>query len=128
MNRHWRKLKLERFSDRETLSYEELFEGYFSILDLPKKEVKEFLNLIEDLYEVPIGKLRPYDSLSMLFSPVRARNFLERLSYEIYDSDLEFELNEHIEKKIKKQGQTKQWSKLVTIKDCVSAWCGKPPN
>lgn len=128
MNEHWRKLKLERFNNRETLSYEELFKNYFSTLDLPKNEVKEFLNLIEDLYEVPIGKLRPYDSLSMLFSPVSARNFLEKLSYEIYDGDLEFELNEHLEKKIKKHEQTKQWSKLVTIKDCVLAWCGKSPN
>lgn len=128
MDDYWYKSKLDRFSDREELSDDSLYKNYFSNFGVSKECVKVCLEVFEELYKVPIGKFRPNDSLEKLLDVVKSPYFYTNLTYEFYDSEMEDQLNEALEERLKKYGTSRLWIKFETILDCVLAWCGKSPN
>lgn len=128
MDDYWYKSKLDRFSNREEVLFNILYENYFSKYDVPKECVLECLEILQELYKVPVGKFRPDDLLKTLLDVVKSPSVYTNLTYELYDSEMEDQFDEALDERLKKNGAAKFWVKVETILDCVLAWCGKHPN
>ena len=121
----WHTVFLSRFADRVDIGKDRLYDQYFS--HLPMKDVLEFLDLIEFEYEIPAGLLRPEDKVRKLFEPVKPRNPLQWLVYEVREGDSQIEITNELVKREKRHGTYEKW-KIETIDDLIHCWCGKQPR
>jgi hypothetical protein len=77
----WHDALVSRFNDREDIGKEALYDKFFK--DLPKTDVFECLELLEEEYEISPGLLRPEDNLDKLFAPVQTKSPLRWLTYRV---------------------------------------------
>lgn len=126
----WRKrLREERFGDRDELSKEELFRRFWADQDLPEEEVREVFELIEFEYGIPAGILRPDDELAKLFVPLSTWNPIAWLNYQQIFGDRHDSLDTSIAEKLKQHDLVDEWGDAIyTVDDYVRAWCGQPPE
>lgn len=127
-NNYWRRAFLSRFSDRENIGKERLYERYFMKEGLPKEAVFECLDLIEFEYELQAGILRPEDKLTKLFEPVATKNPWRWLVYQVREGDSQSEINHELAKRMRQQGTLGTWSRIETFDDLIRAWCGQKPS
>lgn len=132
---YWYVSRIDRFADRDELTFNELFDQYFSHLDVPKECVQESLLILEEVYEIPIGRFRPTDTLEKFFDdPPKTLGFvrgvLDGFTSSIFESDVE----DILEKRMKEKGTWKQWKtqfawefEKFTLEEFILAYCGKSP-
>jgi hypothetical protein len=132
----WYTSRAERFSDREELDFDELLKNFFSDFLNSRECVREALTVLETFYEIPIGKMRPTDSLEKFFELPEGGNILKNLGDSFLSSECESDFEDILESKMKGQSNWNHWKDLFyyqleqfTLKEYVSAYCGKlPPN
>jgi hypothetical protein len=113
-----------RFPPRACLSPDQLWADFFS--DLPQSCVRESLHAFQVEFRLDPGFLRPDDSLTALFAPVRTRNPWRWLSFRSIESDGVGELAHALTKRLDAMKAPKD-VKLSTFGDFVRAWCGVLP-
>ena len=126
MANHWRSEILRRFGDREDIGKREVYQQYWS--EMPEQAIMELFELIAIEYKLPAGLLRADDSLDKLLAPVRTRNPLKWLVYQLRAGDRQSELNRELTNRMKQDGTLGKWEKIDTIDDLVRAWCGRLPR
>ena len=122
----WRTNMLSRFTGREDLGKDDLYERYFK--ELPRGEVLECLELVESELKIPAGILRPEDKLDTLFEPVSTNNPLRWLTYQVRAGDRQAEISYQLNKRLRKHDTADAWAQIETINDLVRAWCGQSPR
>lgn len=128
MKDEWAGTILKRFEGRENLGKEELFRAYFEPQGLNEKDVLECFEQIEAGYLIPVGVLRPDDSLSKLTERVTTSNPLKWFCWlgrnEFSDDDLSAELRI----RLTRYGTQNEWDAIDTFQDLILAWCGEKPS
>lgn len=127
LDQNWRTQIRRRFADRVDIGRDELYTRYFAPVGLPKEDVIALLELIELELELPSGLLRPDDSLAKLAEPVPAKNLWQWMVYQVRSGDRALEIDEQLEKRMRRYGMTGLWSNIETVGDLVRAWCGMLP-
>src|SRR5207302_10700769 len=107
---------------------DEVFQAYWAEKALARNEVFDALAVIEAEYGLPAGMLRPSDKLELLVEPVRTRNPLRWIYYQVWAGDREGELSLQLRRRMARHGTSGIWPKLETIDDFVRAWCGRKPD
>ena len=115
---------MKRFSGREDLGRERAYDLYWSQCD--KSEVLALFDCIEQELGIPVGVLRPTDSVDLLFEPVRSANPFKWLVNKVRSGDTHAELVSQVWGRLKKYGTTKEWTRIATVNELVRAWCGEP--
>jgi hypothetical protein len=125
---HWLGAIKARFADRDDVGKEKVYESYFA--DLPKIDVLQCLDLIEEEYSLPAGMLRPNDDLDLLLKPIATRNPWRWLVYQACAGDRQNEINFQLGKRQEKYGTREQWAiaGVKTVADLINAWCGRLPS
>lgn len=113
-----------RFPKRESLTYEQLQERYFA--DLDRVCVINCLSVMERELKLQLGFMRPEDSLSLLFVPVRTLNPLRWLLFRGLEGDSQAELAHLL--KLRAKDTYGDLEHIHCLDDYVRAWCkGKAP-
>lgn len=86
----------------------------------------EALHVLEDVFEIPAGWLRPNDDLALLLEPPEM-SFWERFAYEVRFGDRQLRLHELIEKRLSTNRARRMWPRISTVGDFVRAWNGGAP-
>ena len=132
----WYESRCKRFDGREELSYEDLYESYFSGLNVSKECVKDALNLLEEFYEVPVGKFRPDDKLEKFFDePPKSKNFIRTFLDSILSSIAESDIEDVLEQRMRDFGTWENWKVVFyrdfesfSLEEYVLAYCGRLPK
>src|SRR5690349_6575452 len=119
---------LARFSDREALSKDQLFQQCWEGSALDRKEVFELFSLIEEAYEIPAGLIRPNDPIDKLTDRVPEKRWWRGPFHDVIAGDRQFWLQEEFERKLKKYCLSRKDSKVDTINELVFIWCGRLPQ
>ena len=101
--------KIARFSDRETFSFDEIYEKYFSGQNIPKDIVAKLWVELADTLELPSGKLRPTDSFHSDLAPEKGWEFDDQLGA----------VTALVIARFKKIGKTPDFSEIKTIMDYI---------
>jgi len=127
LGRKWLAAIRQRFSDRDDIGRERVYELYFAKAGLPKEEVFECFDLVESEYGYIAGLLRPEDRLEKLFKPVPTRNPFKWAAYEIMAGDRQFWFGNELFKRRRRHGTIAERTSIPmeTIDDFVRAWCEK---
>lgn len=128
MSDAWRKQILARFEGREILSRSVLFEKFFKRLGLRESEVMECFDEIERDYSIPVGILRPDDSITKLTDPIPTNNPFRWFSWQPRSEFTHSELMIELGIKLKQHGTGRDWKFIDTFDDFVRAWCGQRPE
>jgi hypothetical protein len=111
---------LGRLSGRTELSREaalaKLGEG------LPGHEVGELARLLEEEFGIPLGLLRPQDSLVALWAPVCIRQPLKWLWAQSALEDAVSEVNHQLQVRRQAKGQS-SGPRLSSVRELFIAWC-----
>jgi hypothetical protein len=128
MFKQWRQGIRGRFSDRDDLERQVVYEWYWS--DLSKPAVTELFDLIETEYQHSPGLLRPEDATSKLLEPIKPVHWLKWIFYQAHTEDSASELSYQLGKRQHLHGTHYAWQRMgvVTIDDLVRAWCGQLPR
>lgn len=128
MRDKWAEEILKRFEGREDLGAKGLYEKYFKHQGLKESDVMECFEVIVFFYPIPIGFLRPIDSMNRLTKAVSTNNPLKWLFWRSRSEFSEGDLYEDLDSKLLEHGTLDDWEKIiVTFNDFVLAWCGKKP-
>jgi hypothetical protein len=119
---------LARFSDREAMSKDQLFQRYWKPSGLDRTEVLELLSLIEEAYGIPAGLVRPSDPIDKLTDRVTEKRWWRGPIHDVIAGDRQFWLQEEFGRKLKKYGLSKKVAKVETINELVMLWCGQIPG
>jgi hypothetical protein len=117
-----------RFPNRENLSLEALYDRYFAKENLPKTESLELMTLLADELALPVGMLRPEDTMADVLQPVISGNPLRWIEEWTRAADGKAELNDRLRRRLTELGTLDRWQDLPTIADVVRAWCGRLPS
>jgi len=63
-----------------------------------------------------------------LFEPLHTKNPFRWVAEWTRAADGKAELNENIRERLEQNGNLQFWSELPTLRDVVSAWCGRLPT
>ncbi len=119
---------VSRFIGREQLSKENFYLRYWQDAQLNQQEVYDLCDLIEEVYGVSAGLLRPQDDINKLTDPAKTKKWWRNIFHESSAGDNEFWLQQELEKKLKKYGTTKLFKKIDTVDDLFQCWCGQLPK
>lgn len=119
---------LARFADRVALSKDELFQRYWAAMRLDRDEVFELFELIEEAYDIPVGLIRPDDSIDKLTERVPEKRWWRGPFHDVIAGDCQLWLQEELDGKIKKYGLSKSVERVETIHELVMIWCGHIPR
>lgn len=108
-----------RFPPRPDLPKEAIWQEFFA--DLPRAQVLECLGILEEDLVLPVGMLRPDDSLTALLAPVPTWNPIWWLRNRSIESDHVLELRQQLGAR---QQRTDRVETLYKLGDLVRAWCG----
>jgi hypothetical protein len=122
----WTDAHVRRFPNRETLSAEQLWREYFP--DLPQDRTLQCFATFEREFHLPVGFLRPDDSLTALFAPVLTWNPIRWLFFRSLENDGVTEIRYQLELQLKRHGTDRLWSEIRTFGDFVRSWCGDKPR
>jgi hypothetical protein len=125
MNNKWAENILQRFEDRQILTNKELYDKFFSPMELPEKDVMECFEEIEFNYSIPIGVLRPEDELIKLIEAVSTRNPLRWFFWRSKSEFREADLMDEVRIRLNRYGTSADWNVINTFQDLVLAWCGR---
>jgi hypothetical protein len=128
MRDKWVEEILKRFGGREDLGKRGLYEKYFKSQNLDEKEVLECFEEIESNYNIPVGVLRPDDSLTKLTERVSTNNPFKWFWWLGRNEFSDDSLIEELGIRMKEQGVFDDWKIINTFEDYVRAWCGQKPN
>lgn len=117
-----------KFPDRRVLSLDDLYIQHFAVEGLPKEGCEEALGLLSTELALPIGLLRPTDTMAELLVPVHAGNPLRWIEEWTRAADGKAELNDRIRRRLHELGTLDAWRQLPTVMDVVCAWCGRVPS
>jgi hypothetical protein len=106
-----RRKRIARFSEREALSLDTIFQQHFAPLNFPKDLVVELWNEVAEPLGVSPGKLRTTDRFDAELSPV-----------EEWDDDI-VEVQWAAERRLRKTGSKADLSQIQTLKDYVEFFC-----
>jgi hypothetical protein len=126
MFNRWKKFILSRFSDREDLSKNEVYQRYWH--DLSQEEVMEFFKEIECFYSMPAGLLRPDDDVKKLVEPDKPDKWYKPVRFELQIGELETVLAEELTKRMKRYNISVELDKIRTVDDLIRVWCGQKPK
>jgi hypothetical protein len=119
---------LSRFEGRKDLGKEGLYERYFKDEGLDKDLVLECFEDIEFDFCIPVGVLRPEDSMTKLTDRITTNNpflWFWWLGRNEFSGD---NLLDDLNWKLKQYGTSDCWKQINTVNDLVCAWCGKKPE
>ncbi len=128
MRDKWAETLLKRFEGREDLGKRGLYEKYFESQGLDEKDVWECFEEIESNYSIPVGILRPEDSLTKLTERVSTNNpfmWFWWLGRNEFSDD---SLIEELGIRMRRYGTFDEWKVINTFEDLVRAWCGQKRN
>ena len=103
------KKKISRFSDREELTTEEIYNKYFSDKGIPKDAMIRLWDELADCIELPKGKLRPMDRFDRELAPEKGFEYDDPINGVFY----------LMKKKSQKYGLKLEYEKLETIADYI---------
>lgn len=127
LDRNWQAQMRSRFSDREDIGRDQVYELFFAPAGLPRADVLDLLTFIEIEFDIPAGLLRPTDRLEKLTKPVKPDGVWQWQVYQVRSGDAQFAIDEALTKRLKRFGTAETWQKIETVADLVRAWCGKMP-
>ena len=110
--------RLARFADREELSAEQIYTGFFATTHFPRALVSELWTEVALPLRVPPGKLRPSDRFDKELAPVKGWEF---------DDDI-VEVCWAAERRLKKMGLTIAPANVHTLGDYVAFFCQLAAN
>ncbi len=105
--------RLQRFTNREDLSFDDIYSQFFRKSDLPKDQVMELWNEVAKALSLPPGKLRPTDRFAKELAPVEGWEF---------DDDI-VEVYWAADRRLKKMGLKVDHSNVHTLGDYVEFFC-----
>lgn len=108
-----RRRRLERFSLRENLSLDSIYNQFFAANHLPKGLVLELWNEVASPLHLPPGKLRPTDRFDKELAPVEGWEF----------DDGTVEVHWLAQHRLKKYGVNVNIPGLQTLRDYVEFFC-----
>lgn len=114
-----------RFADREELSASALAEVFDMPPDWQEDMLVQGLAVFKEEYGVPIGRLRPSDSLALFTEPPQTRNPIRWLFARAAFEDRTSELNYRLAKRRQSIGAPARERRLGTLRDYVLAWNGR---
>jgi hypothetical protein len=118
---------LARFAGRESLDKETFYRHYFQPQNLGQTECDELFELVEKIYQIPTGLLRPTDDINLLTGKIENAKWWRGIFHELMAGDNEFWLQEELDKKLKKYGTHAQINQIKTCNDLFLAWGGFVP-
>jgi hypothetical protein len=108
-----------RFTPRDVLPSETAIQQFWG--NLPRKELLEVAELLEEQYGLPFGFFRPDDRLWWLLEPLKFTG-LKWLWAEAALEDAATELSYRLSKKV---GRVLIDGRTATIGDFLNAWCSR---
>jgi hypothetical protein len=118
----YRKGLLQRFADRQILSSHEMQTRYWS--QLPVEQVADLLQVVEAIYGIPGGVLRPEDPIDRLTKKVPSSRWWRWPIHETIAGDREGWLAEELDDRIRVRGGSKPIKQVKTVDELVRVWCG----
>lgn len=119
---------LARFDDRELLDHQTFFERYWNDENMTRPDFDELCDLIEEIYRIPAGLLRPDDDINKLTGKVSGKSWWQEPFLELGAGDNEFWLQEEFGKKLKEHGTYDKVERIDTIDELFRYWCGQVPK
>lgn len=127
LDQEYKNTLLARFADRESLNKQTFYRHYLQSQKIDQTEADELFELIEEIYQIPAGLLRPKDTIILLTGKVEHTKWWCGIFHETTAGNNEFWLQEELDKKLKKYGTEKNIKRIHTINDLFLAWCGFVP-
>lgn len=88
---------------------------------------KRPLRLVELESQIPLGLLRPTDTLRDLFAPPPTRNPFRWMEFQTRSGDGFLEVHFRLNQRLQAIGRLEEWGgKVYTVDELVRAWCGVP--
>lgn len=119
---------LRRFPGREHLSTDQLLGLFTDSPSMATGDITEALTLVSDELEIPIGLLRPRDTMADLLKPLHTGNPLLWIAEWTRAADGKSELNHRLKERLRQRNALHEWPAIPTLGDFVRAWCGMVPS
>ena len=114
----------ERFTRRDDLGHERLYDTYFRVDGLSFQCVKECLDFLEEEVGVPGGLMRPDDPLELLLQPPPTKNPWLWVQFQIIAGDIQGEIGRRLERQLKRGHAKGPRLQVLTFGDLTRRWCG----
>lgn len=125
MTKAWQRDLRESFGGREELSVSELASMFGLQGEASEAALRECLKVFEDEYALPMGLLRPEDSLQVFATAPRITNplrwFMTRAAFE----DRTSELNYRLKRQRRRLDRPPLTVPPITLQEYANAWLGK---
>lgn len=128
MDDQWSTEILKRFEGRKDLGKIGLYRQFFKPQGLAEEDVMKCFEEIEISYNIPIGVLRPEDSLTKLTARVETKNPILWFCWLGRNEFSDQSLMDDLYNRMKENGNFYEWKRINTFGDLLRAWCGKKPN
>lgn len=115
-----------RFAGRNARPMREWYERFFASQQLAWADVEALGKMIQFEYGIPVGLLRPEDSLRVLWLPVPTRRPWRSLVFQMAAADREASIIEDVDERLRHLGTRAVWDHPIhTVNDLMCAW-GRP--
>lgn len=121
----WQKVIEDRFANREELSVNALVAAFDLPPDIKEEVLMQGLSVFKEEFGIPVGRLRPSDSLSLFTEPAPTRNPIRWLFARAAIEDRTSELNYRLAKRRKAICAPVREKSLSTVRDYVLAWVAR---
>lgn len=119
---YWQGL-LARFGDRPVLSRRELIDLFRADEAFDEARMSSLFALLEEIYRIPAGILRPSDHIDLLVERVPEKRWWRGPVHDVIAGDRQFWIQEELARQTKGRLDGDEIGEIKTVLDLVRAWC-----
>ena len=113
---------LARFEGRKTLSGSELIAIFREAADYREKDLQRMFMVLEEIFEIPPGLLRPEDNVGKLTDRVPEKRWWRGPSHCVLAGDRQLWLQEEFSRRLRERG-TESPEEIRTLGELAQYWC-----
>jgi len=114
---------LARFGGRPVLPRRELINLFRAGEPFDEEKMSPLFALLEEIYRIPAGVLRPSDDINLLVERVPERRWWRGPVHDVIAGDRQFWLQEELARQTKGRPEKDEIGEIKTVLDLVRAWC-----